>query len=444
MKDIYTEYKEKFLKFVRDNTADGTFDHEALYSYGKETFEHGFLDLYGRCMELMCEYYLYAGDIEKYLLLYAEFGRVAQEKQGLLLLSCLRLNAYYLANYTPDLEKATTNLETALALYRENKIDNPQALYKLNQTMGVVYYIRCENVNAMKYFYEALQCKLHKATMAQKGTTYVWIGTIEIDRHNYSAALYNFLKAAEIFRKYNKYHALVSALVQHACIYMQMKKFKEAHDVLIETLEIAEKHNYEKGRMGVFHVLGMYHRLTGNYEKSEQYLLSIIELNKQNTIHQGQVNLELGYLYTETKEYEKAHTSFLKAAELFAQLKSDRHLTEIYVATARLFLKQKIYDNVKIYIDKIEKILSHKNEPHTLKEVYELYYKYYEGLKKYSKALKYSKLLIEILTNLYEGRQADGVEQNEIKYHIERSEGSFTTPPTFMGGAGGGLVTCNL
>ena len=422
MNNTYSEIKNKFLKFDKDFNDEGIFDDELLHSLCRESLEYGFLDLYSRCMELMCNYYLKEGILEKYLQIYTEFEKIAQDKKGLLLLSCMRLEADYLANYCSEMNKAIELLKKALILYSEMEADSPQILFKLNQTLAIVYYLSGDYTQSIKYFYEALQCKLHKIALYQKGTIYVWIGTLENNRQNYSSALYNFLKAIEIFRKYNKELALSSVLLQRACVYLDLKKFPEAYNDLIQAFEIVDKHNFIVGKMGVYHRLGMYHRLTGNYAKCEEYLMLIKDENKQNTIHQGQVNLELAYLYSDTKSIEKAHFHFIKAAEIFKELNSNSVLFEIYVCITRLFLTQNMFVKAKEYIEIIETMQPEIYGLNYKKELYELYTKYYEGQKKYSKALQYSKMHVDVLSDLLEAKNRNNADSQAIKFEIEKRD----------------------
>jgi len=196
------------------------------------------------------------------------------------------------------------------ALKFKEKGGNKISIARTFNNIGLIYYKIDDIENALKYYSEALELKLEVGDTSTTFNNYYNIGLIYNSSDNYEKAKYNFLKAAQVAKKYNpsKLSYAYSGLGQ---VYVKENDERAAKKYLKLSLEYNEKINDR------------------NLKSSNYYYLAKLA-NKNN-------------------QFSDALNSIEKSQTIAVELADKQRIRNNYKLYAEIFESQNIYDSAYYY-----------------------------------------------------------------------------------------------
>ena len=416
MKQTYINYKDLLNEVELKIYQTETIDKKYIQNLADELFNLSFIDLYCRCLQIICSYYYHELDRDNFVYFLDKFKKINDKNNEFGQIYIYMLEGLYSYLKLENAEGVRT-AKQSLALYHDNKCDDQLLLCKLKYNLGLGYFKIEDYITAFKYFLEALKCDLHKSCVYHKAFIYQRIGTIESFHGNNKDALFNYLKSAEILKKNSIFtSSYVSVLNFISSLYFKLKKDDEAYQYLIDALQRATELNLDSQKIISLSQLGNYYVFKANFEKAEESLLSAISIaEKQKDANLSYSLLVLGELYIKMERYDEALQLFNKSLKLLKKLKMNFGIHHLYCRLARLYFQIEDNEKGEEYLIKAEKLLPKITDIDSQKTMYKLFIDYYNSIKNYEKALEYSKLYIALIEQLNDAHQRTYLDFFEIK-----------------------------
>ncbi len=155
-------------------------------------------------------------------------------------------------------------------------------------------------------------------------------------------AIHYFNKAIKDFRHtLYEYNSPVKAKINQVNIrlaraYKDAGKIEQAHKILADAHEEAQKLDNPKGILMALSELTYLHITKAEYAKAKQTIderqqfVNSLFSKPDNTLSQGYIYLDLGYLYNKQGKFVQSQTYFLKALDIFAKNKMSRLVAIVY------------------------------------------------------------------------------------------------------------------
>jgi len=161
--------------------------------------------------------------------------------------------------------------------YRE-KMDDKSRLGLGFHNIGNVYYKMDDIPRALNYYRQSLAIRIELNERGPMAGSYIGLGNVNLDKGEYTAALENYQNALEIFKDFEDKINIVICLMNIAQVKLHQGNYPASLEIYFEALSIAEE--------------------TGNVRR------------------EALINAQIGYLYKESKDYNKAISHALKGYEL--------------------------------------------------------------------------------------------------------------------------------
>ena len=421
MKPNNQDHIKRLTKLHLNYEIKSKIDIESLLNLSSELLKKNDMYLYSWAMYILCEYYLKSRNHNAYLPYFAEFQKVADNRQGYPAVYCLILDALYSMHGKRDIDTCLENAEKALLLYRESKLTDQFCLFQIYYVFGMAYNIIGDFENAYRNFIFALQCKLHKPFIFMKGSIYDNLGNLELRFEYHRAALNHFQKSAEIFKKYSLDYEYHGTLNQIAALQLKLNLFDKALVTLQEAQEYFTKNKLEHTYEALLaqSLFGIYYIEKADYEKAKEHILPL--LKEQNPFLISNAHRDLAHIYTKMNEIDKAYKHYLEAVELDNKGQYIYGVIDIYICIAKMFIESKNYEKANEYIDKTETIMADLDSMRFKLRLYETQIGYYKGLENYKETVHYFELYTETLKKTHTNTLQTIVEHHEIKSQIALS-----------------------
>jgi len=161
--------------------------------------------------------------------------------------------------------------------YRE-KMDDKSRLGLGFHNIGNVYYKMHDTARALNYYRQSLAIRSELGERGPMAGSYIGLGNVNLNKGEYTAALENYQNALEIFKEFEDKINIVICLMNIAQVKLQQENYPESLEIYFEALFIAEE--------------------VGNVRRT------------------ALINAQIGYIYKESKDYNKAISHALKGYEL--------------------------------------------------------------------------------------------------------------------------------
>ncbi|MEO1253943.1 MAG: tetratricopeptide repeat protein, partial [Bacteroidota bacterium] len=181
-----------------------------------------------------------------------------------------------------------------------------------------------------------------------------FLGSTYANQDDYYTSITHYEIAKEYYEKEKLYDYLSHVIANMGWSYRERGDLKEAMDVYMKALRIAEEINSQTNLFNVYHELGYIYIEQGDTSLAEETFkktLAIAEtLDSKERI--SYANGDLAILYFRKKEFEKALFHNKQDLKIQRELGNNRDLPMIFNNIADCFFKLGIHDSTVIYAEK--------------------------------------------------------------------------------------------
>ncbi len=210
--------------------------------------------------------------------------------------------------------------------YRE-KMGDKSRLGLCFHNIGNVYYKMDDTARALNYYQQSLAIRTELGERGSMAGSYIGLGNVNLDKAEYTKALENYHNALEISREFGDKINIVICLMNIAQVKLMQENYPVSLETYQEALELAEE--------------------IGNVRRT------------------ALINAQIGYIYKESKDYNKAIFHALKGYELGSSagvIDAMRDAAEYLAASyAAIGSYRKAYDYYILFKTMSDSLLNEEN-----------------------------------------------------------------------------------
>lgn len=248
----------------------------------------------------------------------------------------------------------------------EKEIDYPMLLDGLALAyLNIKNYSKSREIY-LKYVHEIDSCRNinHEEKLKKKAHAFIHLGRIEEESGYLRLAFRNYRYARLILRHCEDKSALIGLYHQMSILEGERGNLNIAKSYLLKELDIIGDVRTHNMYGSIFHHLGIVcHRNNEILEAQNYYELAIksrdeIGLNIDN----ARTHIQLGNLFIEKDNFEKASSNFKKALEIAISTSNEHFEIISYFGLSNLSFSQKMYEDSKTYLLKVFSLINNNQE----------------------------------------------------------------------------------
>lgn len=240
--------------------------------------------------------------------------------------------AHQQGNYT----QALTYCQEGLTLAKELDFGKGQAasLHRL----GTLWIDRGQHEKALPLLTEAVQLREKLGLYKDAARTLNNIGALYQDLKQYDKALTFLKKSLEILEKLQDEYAMALLYGNIGLIYIEQKKYIDALTYVQKSIQLREKIQDKAGLAFSLNYLGSIFQRQGKTEQALSMYLKALDLEKetQNLYLMIFSNYNIGEMYIDRQQFDKAEGYLNEAAAIAKQIGAPKELSNVYLRYARL------------------------------------------------------------------------------------------------------------
>ncbi len=265
-------------------------------------------------------------------------------------------DAYVFVDFQKSFEYAKQAVELA------NEINDFTLKIKTNRMLGLNYNLEGDYTSALKYETRCLQLAFAFNDSSNMGLSHSNIGNYYYELGEYDQAYYYLTQGYKILqRNLNDSLAMNIALHNIGRVFKELGQYEVALKHLKLSQKISEELNDLEGRPYSLDEIGDVELRMGNYDSALYYLtLSIREGRKliakkpNTTIKELQPKTfsKIAKTYLHKGDYNKAFAYYDSTYKIHELTGNKYGIAEVELGRGTVFLKQKKYDEARLYIEK--------------------------------------------------------------------------------------------
>ncbi len=191
------------------------------------------------------------------------------------------------------------------------------------------------------------------------------LGTIQLQKGNFSKALVLFEESKEIFQKFGDTIGLAKAYHNIGVLFSSTEKLEAALAAFETARTLEESLGNKAGLAKTLHQLGVLHQKKGNLSNALANFEASLELSQQMVDLFGTAIsiYQIGMVYHQQGDHKKALTNYKTAILLFKDTGNLIGQASAYGQMGRLFLEEKDYENAFSNLVSAQKLFTEIGSP---------------------------------------------------------------------------------
>jgi tetratricopeptide (TPR) repeat protein len=219
-----------------------------------------------------------------------------------------------------DLKKALNHFEKSLSFLNTSKDSALIGMLEIN--LGIISNMQGNFDQAFTYFQRALVKFEQTQAINRISELRHNLGMLFTQKGEYDSALAEFDKSISLSVDAGLLSKLGISFLGKAVIFIQLKDYNLAAGFADKAMEICYKLNDRLSIADIYKVKGIIERHRGNLKLAENYLLTSLRINQElsNALNRAETLSELGFLYVNMGQNNKALENFLPALDYFQSI----------------------------------------------------------------------------------------------------------------------------
>lgn len=286
--------------------------------------------------------------------------------------------------------------------YEKKLYENLQQATKWLNLIGATYHLQANYINALDYYYQALEIATEINDSIRLANIYNNIGNVNRKTGNYSSALRMYLKSESIYDALKEEQNKASSHNNIGLLYMDIYNYNKAYIQLKKALSGFQANYDSIGTAATLSNLGALKRKTGDFDSAIYYHERAISIDRKTGNKYGLcVGLqEYAESLFELNQTDKAIQYYELSKMLAKQINQHFHLSIANLGLANANLKLGNYKKSLQYADSAMNLAETLDNISLKQSSNEMFSKIYTQTGKYQDALKYHLLSVELKDSL--------------------------------------------
>lgn len=276
-----------------------------------------------------------------------------------------------------------------------------QATKSLN-LIGATHHLQANYMNALDYYYQALEIASEINDSMRLGNIYNNIGNVNLKTGNYSSALSMYLKSESIYKSLKEERNKASSNNNIGLLYMDIDNYNKAYIQFKKALKGFQANDDSIGIAATLSNIGALKRKTGDFDSAMYFHERAISIDRKTENIYGLCvgSQEYAESLLEQNETEKAIQYYELSKSLAKQINQHFHLSIANLGLANANLKVGNLEKSVQYTDSAMHLAETLDNISLKQTANEMFSKIYTQTKNYQDALKYHLLSVELKDSL--------------------------------------------
>lgn len=323
------------------------------------------------------------------------------------------------------LDSAEISHDRSLVIALEENDLQLQA-YNYNN-LAILYKNNKEYEKAMRYFEKGLEINIANENLEGQGYQFLNMAMLLHDQSQYTAALENYLKALEIFDSLKNDQLRVVVYDRIGTYYSRIKDFGKAIEYFNKTYRLALETNNTRYIARALLSLGRNKKDLNAPDSAIYFLEASLAITEPLKLAKAQYDAyaELGHVYKNIKQYDKALYQYNKALEIIGD-KSPGSRIALEVSVAHVYNRLKRYSEAKELAQQaLNRYPINKQTQSSLLALYGVLSNAEEALGNFESSLDYFKKQETIEDSIFNQEKQLDIARLEFKYELSREKEVF-------------------
>lgn len=228
-----------------------------------------------------------------------------------------------------DLETANIRFENCLNYIDKEKDKSLVAMVDVNY--GIIKYIEGNYKESIAFYDKGLKYFAEDGDLRRVAEVMHNIGMIHQKNEQFNLAQEHFLKSISIAKDASYLPIMGLSYLNLAEIYSHTGEYEQSLTAADKAMKICYRINDKLSIAEVYKIKGIIYRKQFKYPDAEELLLTSLRLNRilNSELNFTETSFELGVLYKEMNQPEKAKQHFANALKYYEKVKSPNNISKI-------------------------------------------------------------------------------------------------------------------
>jgi adenylate cyclase len=225
-----------------------------------------------------------------------------------------------------NIKKAKSHFENSLSLLNDKAF-----IGMLETNLGILNNMQGNFDEAFTYFQRALVRYEQTHDISRIAELRHNIGMLYTQKGEFESALKEFDKSIALSLESGLYSKIGISYLGKSYIFTQMKDYQLASVFANKAMEICNGLNDRLSMADIYKIKGIIERNLRNYKLSENYLLTSLRINQElsNDLNRAESLYELGKLYIDMNQRDKASEVFSSSLEYYRKINSSEMIKKL-------------------------------------------------------------------------------------------------------------------
>lgn len=294
---------------------------------------------------------------------------------------------------------------------------------------GITYYKKTDYATAFDKYNEAIDCFKKVKDTSSIASTYANLGSLHSQQNKLKEAMTYFFKAIDLYKKLDAPKREIISLFNISLITFRQKLYDKSAEYCFKIQDIIKENNLgDYLNTNIENQLGNIYYTKGDLEKASYHFERTLQFSKKKKDIRRQVLslVNLGAIYIDTNNYDKAETSYTEALKIMNSIEATlAEKAVIYIGLGDVYYRKKQYSKAILYTSKGLDQAKEQKQTEFERDAYKVLANIYDETNQHKIAFSHLSKFKQLSDSLSNISSLELVKEIETKYETQQKENTI-------------------
>jgi len=333
------------------------------------------------------------------------------------------------ANLLGGLYYALGNYDSAMWYHHKTlrlaQKDNPDAAAQACLGLAEIFILKAAHDSTLPYLNQGLSITRKNKDRPTEAGVYNNLGNLYLAENNFTAALENFIKAANLYDSLPGQRAgLAKALVNIGNVENVLGHPEKALDYTQRSLVIFKENGDDMNVAYGHKLMGRIYRRQSAYDKAlAEYGEAITLYRKAGNQHElSEAHHGIGSIYYDMQKFQAALDEYMESLRIAKNISAENQVAYAYTAVGYAWYELKNFKRSIAYFDSALTQAKHVHNRYLMMDSYQILSGIYDEQHQPGEALRYLTAYTQLKDSLYSEENRTALDEMEAKYQNAKKQ----------------------